>query len=117
MRTLGIAVLALLLATALWAQSPPPTSDPAQLQQQIDQLKNTVTLLEQRLAAQEKTASSSQTSSSQPAAQKEDTTSVTDLQTKMKDLGERMNESEKNRCSTACSGAATAAMKRTLFAA
>src|SRR5579872_6524960 len=95
MRTLGIAVLALLLATALWAQSPPPTSDPAQLQQQIDQLKNTVTLLEQRLAAQEKTASSSQTSSSQPAAQKEDTTSVTDLQTKMKDLGERMNESEK----------------------
>lgn len=89
MRKLVIAVLFLLTA-GLWAQSPPPaTDDAAQLRQEIDQLKKNLGSLEQRLEAQEKAAQQAQ-----PAAPK-DTVSSTDLQTDVRDLNERVSETEK----------------------
>lgn len=80
----------LLLAAGLWAQSPPaPAADTAQLRQEVEQLKKTLAALEQRLSAQEKAA--------QPAvpAEKKDTVAVPDLQASVKDIDERVRETEK----------------------
>src|SRR5207244_8811702 len=77
----------------LWAQSPSPaTDDAAQLQQEIDQLKKTVNALEQRLDAQQKTA---QPTAAQPAEKKEETASTADLQTSVRDLNDRVLETER----------------------
>lgn len=82
-----------LLTAGLWAQSPSPaTDDAAQLQQEIDQLKKTVNALEQRLDAQQKTA---QPTAAQPAEKKEETASTADLQTSVRDLNDRVLETER----------------------
>ena len=91
MRKLLLAVLMCLLTAGLWAQTAPPaTDDAAQLRQEVDQLKKNLDALEQRLAAQEKTAP---TSAAQPAAKEEVNTA--DLQTSVKDLNERVNQTER----------------------
>jgi hypothetical protein len=93
MRKLLFAVLMFLLATGLWAQTTPPaTEDAGQLRQEIDQLKKTVNALEQRLEAQEKAAPQNV---AQPAAVKNDAVSTADLQTDVRDLNERVLETER----------------------
>ena len=93
MRKLLSLLLMFLLTAGLWAQSAPPAAeDSAQLRQEIDQLKKTMNALEQRLAAQEKTV---QTKVAQPVAPKDDVVSTADLQTTVRDLNDRVLESER----------------------
>ncbi len=88
MRNIILAVLVLLMTTGLWAQSPPAQAeDTAQLRKEVEQLKKTVADMEARLAAREKP---------QPAAaQKSETVSVPDLQANVKDIDERVRETER----------------------
>ena len=89
MRRLILAVLVLLIATGLWAQSPPAQADDnAQLRQEVNQLKKTLAALEQRLAAQEKSAQ-------QVQEDKKSTVSVPELQANVKEIDERVRETEK----------------------
>jgi hypothetical protein len=90
MRKAMIAVLMLLLPAGLWAQAAAPPADNAQLRQEIEQMKKTIAALEQRLAAQEKV----QQNAAAPE-EKKDTVSVPDLQASVKDLNERVAETEK----------------------
>lgn len=95
MRKLLLAVLMFLLTAGLWAQAspaPPATDDAAQLRQEIDQLKKTVNALEQRLDAQQKSA---QPTAVQSVAPKEEAVSTTDLQTSVRDLNDRVLETER----------------------
>jgi hypothetical protein len=93
MRKLLLAVLLSLLTAGLWAQSTPPaTDDAAQLRQEIDQLKKTMNALEQRLDAQEKDA---QQKAAQPAAPKVEAASTADLQTSVRDLNDRVLDTER----------------------
>jgi uncharacterized protein DUF3373 len=93
MRKLLLAALMFLLTSGLWAQSTPPaTDDAAQLRQEIDQLKKTVNALEQRLEAQEKGA---QPATAQPAAKQDETVSTADLQTNVRELNDRVLETER----------------------
>src|SRR5215469_7732824 len=86
--------LLLLLTTGLWAQSAlPATDDAAQLRQEIDQLKKTVNVLEQRLDAQEK---AKQDAVANPAAPKEEAASLADLQASVRDLNDRVLETERH---------------------
>jgi hypothetical protein len=90
MRRLILAVLVLLIATGLWAQSPPAKADDsAQLRQEVDLLKKTLAALEQRLSAQEKLGQQAVPSD------KKDTVSVPELQANVKELDERVRETEK----------------------
>ncbi|HEV2402063.1 MAG TPA: DUF3373 family protein [Candidatus Sulfotelmatobacter sp.] len=101
MRKLLLIVPILLLISGLWAQTAPPaTDDAAQMRQEIDQLKKTINSLEQRLDAQEGAAKSAtaatpatQPATSQPAASKDET--VSDLQSNVRDLNERVNQTER----------------------
>lgn len=116
MRKLLLAVAIFLLASGLWAQtSPPATDDAAQLHQEIDQLKKTINSLEQRLDAQESAAkaaapaapaapsptttpaaaptSATQSSTTAPAAEKNE--AIADLQANVRDLNDRMNQTER----------------------
>jgi Protein of unknown function (DUF3373) len=89
-------IVAFVLAGAgLWAQSPPPPEDTAQLRQEVDQLKKTISTLEQRLSAQEKSAKEISTQKTATDAEKKDTTSVSDLQADVKDINERVRETER----------------------
>src|SRR5512142_3231350 len=92
MRKLAIAILVLLLAIGLWAQSPAPPDDAAQLRQELEQMKKTITALEQRLAAQEKAQEKAQQNALAPA---KETVSVTDLQAELRDVKEQMNETQR----------------------
>jgi len=95
MRKLLLAALMFLLATGLWAQStpvPPATDDAAQLRQEIDQLKKTVNALEQRLETQEKGAPPA---TAQPAAKQDEAVSTADLQTNVRELNDRVLETER----------------------
>lgn len=99
MKKLLPAVAVLLLASALWAQSPPATpaaanDDSAQLRQEVEQLKKTLTGLEQRLAAQEK-AAQDKTAQEKPSPVKSDTVTVPELQADVKDINERLNTAER----------------------
>jgi hypothetical protein len=82
-----------LLTTGLWAQSTPPaTDDAAQLRQEIDQLKKTVQALEKRLDAKEQ----AQPQAAAPAgAAKEEVISPAELQTNVRDLNDRVLETER----------------------
>jgi len=101
MRKLLLTVPVLLLVSGLWAQTAPPaTDDAAQLRQEVDQLKKTINSLEQRLDAQENAAKAApaqapaaQPAATQPAASKEE--AVSDLQTSVRDLNERVNQTER----------------------
>ena len=101
MRKLLIAVFMFWLTAGLWAQTAPPaTDDAAQLRQEIDQLKKTINSLEQRLDKQEGAtkAAAAQTPAAQPAttppaAGKDE--AVADLQTSVRDLNERVNQTER----------------------
>jgi len=101
MRKLLLTVPIVLLVSGLWAQTAPPaTDDAAQMRQEIDQLKKTINSLEQRLDAQESAvktaaaqAATSQPAATQPAAPKDET--ITDLQTSVRDLNERVNTTER----------------------
>jgi hypothetical protein len=93
MRKLLLAALMFLLTSGLWAQSTPlATDDATQLRQEIEQLKKTVNALEQRLDAQQKAA---QTNAAQPAEQKEAEDSTAELQTSVRDLNDRVLETER----------------------
>jgi len=93
MRKVLLAVLMFLLTSGLWAQSaPPPTDDAAQLRQEIDQLKKTMNALEQRLDAHEKDV---QKKPAQPVAPKDEVASTADLQTSVRDLNDRVLETER----------------------
>ena len=95
MRKLLLLVLMSLLTAGLRAQSTPapsPTDDAAQLRQEIDQLKRNMNALEQRLDAQEKGA---QPAAAQPAVPKEEAISTMDLQTSVRDLNDRVLETER----------------------
>jgi Protein of unknown function (DUF3373) len=93
MRKLLLAVLMFLLTAGLWAQSPPPaTDDAAQLRQEVDQLKKTINALEQRLEVQEKAA---QQKPAEPAGAKEEAPPVAELQTSVRDLNDRVLETER----------------------
>jgi len=94
MRNPLFAVLMLLLTTGLWAQTTPPaTGDAAaQLRQEIDQLKKTINSLEQRLDAQEK---ASQSAAVKPAGKVEEPVSSAELQTNVRELGDRVSETER----------------------
>ena len=93
MRKLLWAALLFLLSTGLWAQSAPPaTDDAAQLRQEIDQLKKSMNALEQRLEAQEK---AKQEAAASAAAPKEEAVSMADLQTSVRDLNDRVLETER----------------------
>ena len=93
MRKLLWAMLLFLLTTGLWAQSTPPaTDDAAQLRQEIDQLKKTLNSLEQRLDVQEKATAES---AAKPAAAKEEAVSTGDLETSVRDLNDRVLETER----------------------
>ncbi len=100
MRKLLLTVPIFLLVSGLWAQTAPPaTDDAAQLRQEIDQLKKTINSMEQRLDAQESaTKAAAQTpatpaAGAQPATAKDE--AVADLQTRVRDLNERVNVSER----------------------
>ena len=93
MRKLLLAVLMFLLTAGLWAQTTPlATDDPAQLQQEIDQLKKTINSLELRLDAQEK---ATQQNATPAAAPKEATVSTQDLDGRVRDLNDRVSETER----------------------
>ncbi len=93
MRKLLLTVPIFLLVSGLWAQTAPPAADDAvQLRQEIDQLKKTINAMEQRLDAQEKTAKAPATPATQPAPKDE---AVSDLQTSVRDLNERVNTTER----------------------
>ncbi len=93
MRKLLLAVLMSLLTAGLWAQSTPPaTDDAAQLRQEINQLKKTMDALEQRLEAQEK---ATPTNAAQSVAPKDDLTATAELQTKVRDLNDRVLDTER----------------------
>jgi hypothetical protein len=95
MRKLLLAALMFLLTSGLWAQStpaPPADDNAAQLRQEIDQLKKTVNALEQRLETQEKAA---QPATAQAADKKEEVVSNADLQTSVRDLNDRVLETER----------------------
>jgi hypothetical protein len=96
MRKLLLTVPLLLLTTGLWAQTAPPaTDDAAQLRQEIDQLKKTLNSMEQRLDAQERESKAAvpQNAGTQAVLPKDET--VTDLQTNVRDLTDRVNQSER----------------------
>ncbi len=101
MRKLLLTIPVLLLISGLWAQTTPPaTDDAAQMHQEIDQLKKTINSLEQRLDAQETAAKaastqspSTQSATTQPATGKDQ--AVSDLQTSVRDLNERQNQTER----------------------
>ena len=98
MRNIAIAVLASVFTAGLWAQtSPPAADDSAQLRQEIDQLKKTINSLEQRLDAQQNAANAATSqavpAAPQPAAPKDE--AVSDLQTNVRDLNERVNQVER----------------------
>lgn len=90
-----------LFTAGLCAQTAPPASvDSAQLRQEIDQLKKTIGAMEQRLDAQEKAnkAAVPQNPASAPTATpvavpKDE--AVTDLQTNIRDLTDRVNQTER----------------------
>ncbi len=92
MRKALFVMLMFLLATGLWAQSPPATDDAAQLRQEVDQLKKTIDSLEKRLDAQEK---ATQATPPQPAELKADVVSTSDLQTSVRDLNDRVSATER----------------------
>ena len=94
MRKLLLAVAISLLTAGLWAQATPaPLADDAsRLRQEIDQLKKTVNALEQRLDAQDKNAP---TTTAQPTAVKADAVSTADMQTNVRDLNDRVLETER----------------------
>ena len=93
MRKLLWAALMFLLTTGLWAQSAPPaTDDAAQLRQEVDQLKKTVQALEKRLDAKEQT----RPQAAAPAdGAKEEVISPAELQTNVRDLNDRVLETER----------------------
>lgn len=94
MRKSLVAVSMLLLTAGLWAQAAPPaTDDAAQLRQEIDQLKKNINSLEQRLDAQEKAAPKTASPAAAPAVPTNE--AVTDLQTSVRDLNERVNQTER----------------------
>lgn len=86
-------IVLLILSPGAWAQSSTSTTqnDPAELRQELEQLKKTVAALEARLAAQEKPPAQESSSKDQPAAATEGTISAADL----KDLNQRVDQSEK----------------------
>lgn len=93
-RLFAVAVTALLGAVALAAQQTPPAQPPAddqaQRRQEIEQLKKTINLLEQRIDAQDKKV--------QPAGAVESTSAQTvdtSLVSDVKELAERVNQSER----------------------
>lgn len=94
MRNPLFAVLMFLLTTGLWAQTTPPATDDAaaQLRREIDQLKKTINSLEQRLDAQEK---ASQSAAVKPAGKEEGPVSSAELQTNVRELGDRVSETER----------------------
>ncbi len=100
MRKLLLTVPIFLLVSGLWAQTAPPApDDAAQLRQEIDQLKKTIHTMEQRLDAQESASkAAAQTPATpapvtQPPAAKDE--AVSDLQTSVRDLNERVNATER----------------------
>src|SRR5215470_6762911 len=97
MRKLQWTALLLLLTTGLWAQSAPPaTDDAAQLRQEIDQLKKTMAALEQRLDAQDKTKIAEPPAPATRAAPTTvSPTTVSDLQESVRDLNERIADTER----------------------
>ena len=96
MRKLLIAVSVLLLTAGLWAQTAPPaTDDAAQLRQEIDQLKKTINSLEQRLDAQEKATKAAPAQPAVTPALTPANEASTDLQTTVRDLNDRVNQTER----------------------
>jgi hypothetical protein len=94
MRKLLFGVAMFLLAAGLWAQTAPPAQeDPAQLRQEIDQLKKALNSVEQRLNAQENANKATAAPAAGAAQQKDE--AVTDLQTNVRDLNERVNQTER----------------------
>ena len=94
MRKLLWTALLFLLTPGLWAQSsaPPATDDAAQLRQEIDQLKKTVQALEKRLDAKEQVQPQAAASAGAP---KEEAVSPAELQTSVRDLNDRVLETER----------------------
>ena len=95
MRKLLVAVVLVLLTAGLWAQTAPPgTNDATQLRQEIDQLKKTINSLETRLDAQDKAAKGATQPATASAAPSKDE-AVSDLQASVRDLNDRVNQSER----------------------
>ena len=93
MRKVLLAVFMCLLSTGLWAQTAPPaTDDAAQLRQEVEQLKKNLNALEQRLAVQEKAMPAS---TPQIVSAKEEVVNTNDLQTSVRDLNDRVNQTER----------------------
>lgn len=65
-----------------------PSSDTAQMRQEIEQLKKTIAAMEARLAVAEK-------KTEEPKAEQKDTVSVPELQAEVKELNERVQNSER----------------------
>jgi len=100
MRKLLLAVPMFLLVSGLWAQTAPSaTNDTTELRQEIDQLKQTIHSMEQRLDAQESAnKAAAQTPATAPAATPPATPkeeAISDLQTSVRDLNERVNHTER----------------------
>ena len=96
MRKLLLTVPIFLLVSGLWAQTAPPATDDAvQLRQEIDQLKKTINTMEQRLDAQEKTAKAAAATPATGAQAAPKDEAVSDLQTRVRDLNERVNTAER----------------------
>lgn len=92
--TANILILLLLGTQTLWAQSSTGTAsqnDSAELRQELEQLKKTVAALEARLAAQEKQPAQDSSSKASQVLPTDATVSATDL----KDLNDRVNQTEK----------------------
>lgn len=92
-------VIAILGGANLVAQTSPgaASSETIELRQEVEQLKKTVALLEERLAAQERAAKTTQEQQevTAPKAEKKDSESVTALEAKVKDLDQRINQTER----------------------
>lgn len=101
MRKLIPIFLTLLLASFTWAQSP-ASDDTSEMRQEIEQLKKTISALEQRIAAQEKAAQT--TPAATPAAttpattadQQQQAESVQELKETVKDINDRLTQTERN---------------------
>ena len=99
MRKLSSVFLILLLASLTWAQSP-ATDDTTQMRQEIEQLKKTINALEQRIEAQEKASQTAPATAPAvtPAvpADQQQTVSVEELKATVKDMNDRLQQSERN---------------------
>ena len=91
-------LLMLILVTnpAMWAQeTSAPSDDAAKMRQEIELLKKQLAAMEERLAAQEKASHPPSATPAHSTPAQENTVAASDLQVQMKDLDQRVSQTER----------------------